>query len=288
MIILLQNCSEIIRRVWNALNIMFTSTSAQTSKNPKTTFRGFRFWDDNQAKISFPFMAVLDLIWFHWNVFLVLSQISGQVAEPKPTPMHPLHSNSRPSKPVQQVPQFFANPEYEQHRKTTVQMSTTRYNKYIAAIAVHLLKAEDLHTNDCKERLRYVSCLLPPGSVNCQLFVMLLFFTGNRKVNWRCPRLHFCILRHVMEPPLYWQCSQALQVRAWLIDLFPAMLNWQRFLSLRRSWLAMDRSVRLKRVENYVESLLGLVLGLRCGSALKYHPTQYNLYMYLDQYMNRK
>lgn len=53
----------------------------------------------------------------------------------------------------------------------------------IAAIAVHLLKAEDLHTNDCKERLRYVSCLLPPGSVNCQLFVMLLFFTGNRKVN---------------------------------------------------------------------------------------------------------
>lgn len=196
MIILLQKCSEIIRWVWNALNIMFTL--AQTSKNHKTTFRGFRFLGWQSSQDFFPFHGFL------WP---------GRRAE--------ANSDASLAFKFTAVQASAAGSSIlcqSRIRTTSKNDSTNEHNEiqqYIAAIAVHLLKPEDLHTNDSKERLRYVSCLLPPGSVNWnQLFVMLLFLPGNRKVNWRCPRLHFCILRHVMEPPLYWQCSQALQVRA--------------------------------------------------------------------------
>lgn len=166
-------------------------TSGQTSKNH------FRFWDDNQAKISFPFMAGSNLI----------------SLECVPWPGRRAEANSDASlafkfTTVQASAAAFSILCQSRLRTTLKNDSANEHNEiqqYITAIAVHFLKAEDLHTNDCKERLRYASCLLPPGSVNWnQLFVMLLFL----------PRLHFCILRHVMEPPLYWQSSQALQMRA--------------------------------------------------------------------------
>ena len=62
---MLHKCSEIIRWVCNPLAIFPKTCSFLWVKHPKILkphFEGFRFWDDNPktAKISFPFMAVLD------------------------------------------------------------------------------------------------------------------------------------------------------------------------------------------------------------------------------------